>query len=40
MDYGETKGTKVKNHNLNYMRQLRGRYNNFYGDNIFILKRN
>lgn len=39
-DYGETKGTDGKNYNLNYYRQLRGGYNNFYGDNIFILKRN
>ena len=39
-DYGETKGTEGKNYNLNYVRQLRGGYNNFYGDNIFILKRN
>ena len=38
-DYGETKGTEGKNYNLNYVRQLRGGYNNFYGDNIFILKR-
>ena len=38
-DYGETKGTDGKNYNLNYFRQLRGGYNNFYGDNIFILKR-
>lgn len=39
-DYGETKGTDGKNYNLNYVRQLRGGYNNFYGDNIFILKKN
>lgn len=38
-DYGETKGTEGKNYNLNYVRQLRNGYNNFYGDNIFILKR-
>lgn len=38
-DYGETKGTEGKNYNLNYVRQLRGGYNNFYGDNIFILKK-
>lgn len=38
-DYGETKGTEGKNYNLNYVRQLRSGYNNFYGDNIFILKR-
>lgn len=37
-DYGETKGTEGKNYNLNFVRQLRGGYNNFYGDNIFILK--
>lgn len=39
-DYGETKGNEGKNYNLNYVRQLRGGYNNFYGDNIFILRRN
>lgn len=38
-DYGETKGTEGKKYNLNYYRQLRGGYNNFYGDNIFILKK-
>lgn len=38
-DYGETKGSEGKNYNLNYVRQLRGDYNNFYGDNIFILKK-
>ena len=37
-DYGETKGKEGKNYNLNYYRQLKGNYNNFYGDNIFILK--
>ena len=37
-DYGETKGGD-KNYNLNYYRQLRGNYNNFYGDNIFILQK-
>lgn len=39
-DYGETKGTEGKNYNLNYYRQLRGGYNNFYGDNIFVVKKN
>lgn len=38
-DYGETKGTDAKNYNLNYYRQLKNGYNNFYGDNIFILKK-
>lgn len=38
-DYGETKGSEAKNYNLNYFRQLRGNYNNFYGDNIFILQK-
>lgn len=38
-DYGETKGTEGKNYNLNYVRQLRGGYNNFYGDNVFILRK-
>lgn len=38
-DYGETKGKDVKNYNINYTRQLRGHYNNFYGDNIFILQK-
>lgn len=38
-DYGETKGTEGKNYNLNYVRQLRGNYNNFYGDNIFVLQK-
>lgn len=38
-DYGETKGTEGKNYNVNYYRQLKGGYNNFYGDNIFILKK-
>lgn len=38
-DYGETKGTEGKNYNINYYRQLKGGYNNFYGDNIFLLKK-
>jgi len=38
-DYGETKGSEAKNYNLNYWRQLRGGYGNFYGDNIYILKK-
>tara|TARA_Y100000310_G_C20694709_1_gene824736 strand:+ start:1392 stop:2147 length:756 start_codon:yes stop_codon:yes gene_type:complete len=37
-DYGETKGGS-KNYNLNYYRQLKGNYNSFYGDNIFILQK-
>ncbi len=37
-DYGETKGSN-KNYNLNYYRQLKGNYNSFYGDNIFILQK-
>lgn len=38
-DYGETKGSEAKNYNVNYYRQLKGGYGNFYGDNIFILKK-
>lgn len=38
-DYGETKGSEAKNYNMNYYRQLKGGYGNFYGDNIFILKK-
>ena len=38
-DYGETKGKEAKNYNVNYYRQLRGGYGNFYGDNIYILKK-
>lgn len=37
-DYGETKGKEAKNYNINYYRQLKGKYGNFYGDNIFILQ--
>lgn len=37
-DYGETKGGQ-KNYKLQYYRQLRGNFNNFYGDNIFILQK-
>jgi len=37
-DYGETKGGS-KNYHLNYYRQLKGNFNNFYGDNIFILQK-
>ena len=37
-DYGETKKGS-KNYNLNFYRQLKGNYNNFYGDNIFILQK-
>ena len=37
-DYGETKGGS-KNFNLNYYRQLKCNFNNFYGDNIFILQK-
>ena len=39
-DYGETKsGNFGKLYNLNYYRQLKGNYNNFYGDNIFLLQK-
>lgn len=38
-DYGETK-TKNNRYNLNYYRQLKFGYNNFYGDNVFILRKN
>ena len=39
-DYGETKsGNFGKFYNLNYYRQLKGNYNNFYGDNIFLLEK-
>lgn len=38
-DYGETKGTEAKNYNLNFYRQLKGGYGNFYGDNIYIMKK-
>jgi len=38
-DYGETKGSEAKNYNLNFYRQLRGGYGNFYGDNVYILKK-
>jgi hypothetical protein len=38
-DYGETKGSNMKNYNLNYYRQLKGQYGNFYGDNIYIMKK-
>ncbi len=37
-DYGETKAGS-KNYNLNYYRQLKGNFNSFYGDNIFILQK-
>lgn len=38
-DYGETKGSEAKNYNINYYRQLKGGYGNFYGDNIYVLKK-
>ena len=38
-DYGETKGKEAKNYNLNYYRQLKFGYGNFYGDNIYVLKK-
>lgn len=38
-DYGESKGSAGKNYNINYYRQLKGGYGNFYGDNIFVLKK-
>lgn len=37
-DFGETKGSSGKDYNVNYYRQLKGRYGNFYGDNIYILQ--
>jgi len=37
-DYGETKGGQ-KNYNIQYYRQLKGNFNNFYGDNIFIMQK-
>jgi DNA modification methylase len=39
-DYGETKGSDKRKYNLNYYRQLSGNFNNFYGDNIFVLQKN
>ena len=38
-DYGETKSSEAKNYNVNYYRQLKGKYGCFYGDNIFIMKK-
>lgn len=38
-DYGETKGSESKNYNVNYYRQLKGYYGNFYGDNIFVMRK-
>ena len=38
-DYGETKGSVKKNYHMNYYRQLKGNFNNFYGDNIFLLQK-
>ena len=38
-DYGETKGSNAKNYNVNYYRQLRGGYGNFYGDNLYVIKK-
>lgn len=37
-DYGQTKGSG-NGYNLNFYRQLKHGYNNFYGDNIFILRK-
>ena len=37
-DYGETKGSEAKNYNVNYYHQLKGKYGNFYGDNVFVLQ--
>ncbi len=37
-DYGETKGG-AKNYNMQYYRQLKGNFNNFYGDNIFVMQK-
>jgi len=39
-DYGETKSNRVRSYNLRYYRQLKFGFNNFYGDNIFLLRRN
>jgi DNA modification methylase len=38
-EYGETKGKSGKDYNLNYVRGLRGNYNQFYGDNIYMLQK-
>lgn len=38
-DYGESKGKNAKNYNINYYRQLKFGYGNFYGDNIYVLKK-
>lgn len=38
-DYGFTKSTNIKNYNLNYYRALKYGYGQFYGDNIFIMKK-
>ncbi|RTJ78365.1 DNA methyltransferase [Campylobacter jejuni] len=38
-DYGETKGSEAKNYNVNYYRQLKGKYGNFYGDNIYVMRK-
>ncbi len=38
-DYGETKGSVAKDYNVNFYRQLKGGYGNFYGDNIYILRK-
>jgi DNA modification methylase len=38
-DYGETKGSNAKNYNINYYRQLKNGYGNFYGDNIYVMKK-
>ena len=37
-DYGETKGGQ-KNYNIQYYRMLKGHFNHFYGDNIFIMQK-
>ena len=39
-DYGETKsGFGGNSYHLNFYRQLKYHYNNFYGDNIFVLRK-
>lgn len=38
-DYGNTKGTEIKNYNLMYYRMIKNGYGEFYGDNIFIMQK-
>ena len=37
-DYGETKGGN-NNYNIQYYRQLKGNFNNFYGDSFFVMQK-